>query len=283
VVDYLRQQPNVSFIWGNHDVAWLGAALGHEALICHVLRVSLRYRRLGQLDEGYSIPLTPLEHMARTVYADDPAVHFMPATSGMRPDVIVARMQKAAAIMQFKLEGQMIARNPDWELGHRALLHRIDHAAGTIEVDGTRYPLQDTFVPTIDPANPYELSEEEKVCLARLRNSFVSSQKLWEHMQYIVGIGSMYLRRDDHLIFHGCIPCDAEGMFLPMPIDGRQVRGREMFDVIEKVVLRALGEKREKDLDVLWYFVERAALAAVWQGPHRDVREGFHCRFKAAP
>jgi fructose-1,6-bisphosphatase-3 len=258
VVDYLRQQPNVSFIWGNHDVAWLGAALGHEALICHVLRVSLRYRRLGQLDEGYSIPLTPLEHMARTVYADDPAVHFMPSTSGMRPDVIVARMQKAAAIMQFKLEGQMIARNPDWELGHRALLHRIDHAAGTIEVDGTRYPLQDTFVPTIDPANPYELSEEEKVCLARLRNSFVSSQKLWEHMQYIVGIGSMYLRRDDHLIFHGCIPCDAEGMFLPMPIDGRQVRGREMFDVIEKVVLRALGEKREKDLDVLWY---------LWSGP----------------
>jgi fructose-1,6-bisphosphatase-3 len=113
-------------------------------------------------------------------------------------------------------------------------------------------------VPTIDPANPYELSEEEKVCLARLRNSFVSSQKLWEHMQYIVGIGSMYLRRDDHLIFHGCIPCDAEGMFLPMPIDGRQVRGREMFDVIEKVVLRALGEKREKDLDVLWY---------LWSGP----------------
>ena len=118
VVDYLRQQPNVSFIWGNHDAAWLGAALGHEALICHVLRVSLRYRRLGQLDEGYSIPLTPLEHLARTVYADDPAAYLH--AQGRRacgPIELVARMQKAAAIMQFKLEGQMIARNPHWEHG----------------------------------------------------------------------------------------------------------------------------------------------------------------------
>ena len=84
VVDYLRQQPNVSFIWGNHDAAWLGASLGHAALICHVLRVSLRYRRLAQVDEGYSIPWTPLEHLARTVYDGDPAVHFMPKTGGMR-------------------------------------------------------------------------------------------------------------------------------------------------------------------------------------------------------
>ena len=128
VVEYLRRQPNVSFIWGNHDASWLGACLGHEALICNVLRVSLRYRRLGQLDEGYSIPLTPLEHLAATAYADDPGV-ILPARnpSGLRADLLVARMQKAAAVMQFKLEGQMIARNPEWEMDHRRLLHRIDH------------------------------------------------------------------------------------------------------------------------------------------------------------
>src|SRR3954449_4500284 len=102
VVDYLRQQPNVSFIWGNHDAAWLGASLGNDALICCVLRMSLRYRRISQLDEGYSIPLTPLEHLARTVYADDPALNFLPKSAGMRPAPIVARMQKAAAVMQFK-------------------------------------------------------------------------------------------------------------------------------------------------------------------------------------
>jgi fructose-1,6-bisphosphatase III len=258
VVEYLRRQPNVAFIWGNHDAAWLGACLGHEALICHVLRVSLRYRRLGQLDEGYSIPLTPLEHLAATVYRDDPATNFWPKSSGLRPDLLVARMQKAIAVMQFKLEGQMISRNPQWEMDHRRLLHRIDPAKGTIEVDGVAYPLRDTLLPTVDPANPYELTPDEKACIARLRHSFVNSQKLWEHMVYMVGNGSMVLVRDDHLIFHGCIPCDSKGEFLPMMIDGQPVAGRAMFEAIEKVVLRALERKQEKDCDLLWY---------LWSGP----------------
>jgi fructose-1,6-bisphosphatase III len=258
VVDYLRQQPNVALIWGNHDAAWLGAALGHEALICHVLRVSLRYRRLSQLDEGYSVPLTPLEHLAHTVYANDPATIFSPKLDGLRPKTLVARMQKAAAIMQFKLEGQMIARNPQWKLDHRRLLHRIDHAAGTIEVDGIRYPLRDKLLPTIDPAHPYELSPEEKTCLARLRRSFLDSQKLAEHMRFFVENGSMYLIRDDHLIFHACVPCDAAGDFLPMTIDGRELAGRAMFQAVEKLMLRALERKSEKDLDLLWY---------LWSGP----------------
>ena len=253
VVDYLRQQPNVSFIWGNHDAAWLGACMGHEALICHVLRVSLRYRRIGQLDEGYSIPLTPLEHLANTVYANDPATHFMPKSSGMRSDLLVARMQKAVAIMQFKLEGQMIARNPHWHMSHRRLLHRIDHAKGTIEVDGVTYTLRDRNLPTIDPANPYELSADEKDAMARLRGSFLNSQKLWEHMRYVVGNGSMYLVRDGHLIFHGCVPTAASGNFLPMIIDGKLVAGRAMFEAIEKVVLRAMERQAEPDLDLLWY------------------------------
>jgi fructose-1,6-bisphosphatase-3 len=253
VVDYLRQQPHVSFIWGNHDAAWLGAALGHEALICTVLRVSLRYRRLGQLDEGYSIPLTPLEHLARTVYDADPATLFTPKSTGMRPTEIVARMQKAAAIMQFKLEGQLIARNPQWELDHRRLLHRIDHNNGTIEVDGKVYPLRDTHLPTIDPANPYELSADEKLCLSRLRQSFEQSQKLAEHMQYIVGAGSMYLKRDDQLIFHGCVPCNDAGEFLPMIIDGEPLAGRALFEAIETMVIRALDQRKQSDLDMLWY------------------------------
>jgi fructose-1,6-bisphosphatase-3 len=258
VVDYLRQQPNVSFIWGNHDMAWLGAALGHEALICHVLRVSIRYRRLGQLDEGYSIPLTPLDYLANTVYANDPATYFQPKSSGMRPDILVARMQKAAAVMQAKLEGQMLARNPQWEMDHRRLLHRINHLAGTIEVDGVSYALRDKHFPTIDPKDPYRLSPEEERCIHRLKAAFLASQKLGEHMQYMVGHGSMFLRRDQNLIFHGCIPCDAKGEFLPMWIDGKQYAGRAMYDAIEKVVLRAIDRRAESDLDLLWY---------LWSGP----------------
>src|SRR4051812_8572775 len=247
VLDYLRRQPNVSFIWGNHDAAWLGASLGHEALICQVLRISLRYRRLGQLDEGYSIPLTPLEHLARTVYADDPAASFLPREGGMRPDLIVARMQKAAAVMQFKLEGQVIARNPQWAMERRRLLHRIDRAAGTIEVDGVRYPLGDTRLPTVDPACPYTLSAAEQRCMDRLRRSFLASQRLWEHMHYMVSQGSMYLVRDGCLIFHGCVPVDRAGEFLTMNIDGHDLGGRAMFDAIANIILRAVDQKAVKD------------------------------------
>jgi len=258
VVDYLRQQPNVSFIWGNHDAAWIGAGLGHEALICTVIRVSLRYRRLAQIDEGYSTPLTPLEHLARSVYGDDPAKFFMPKSEGMRPMELVARMQKAIAVIQFKLEGQMIARNPHWDMEHRRLLHTIDHTKGTIQVDGVTYALRDKLLPTIDPANPYELSAEEAKCLNRLRIAFSNSQKLQEHVRYIVAHGSMYLRRDEHLIFHGCVPSDEFGGFLPMEVDGRPEAGRSLFDAIEKVVLRAVENPQPPDLDFLWY---------LWSGP----------------
>ncbi|SMP63758.1 fructose-1,6-bisphosphatase-3 [Neorhodopirellula lusitana] len=258
VMDYLHLQPNVEFIWGNHDVLWLGASLGNEALICTVLRVSLRYRRMGQLDEGYSVPLTPLEHMARTIYADDPAENFMPRGEGMRPAVVVARMQKAAAVMQFKLEGQLIERNPHWDLDHRRLMHRIDHENGTIEIDGNTYELRDTLFPTVDPANPYKLSPEEEKCLARLKHSFLKSQKLHDHMRFMVGHGSMYLRRDECLIFHGCVPSDSDGNFLPLSVDGEMLSGRALYEGIEKVVRRAAVESEQVDLDFLWY---------LWSGP----------------
>lgn len=258
VVDYLCLQPNIEFIWGNHDVLWFGAALGHEALICTAIRVSLRYRRLAQIDEGYSIPLTPLEHLARTIYADDPAEFFMPKRDGMRPKDIVARMQKAVAVIQFKLDGQLIERNPQWELDHRRLLHDIDYAAGTIQIDGQQYELRDKLFPTIDPENPYELTAEEALCLARLKHSFLSSQKLQKHVRFMVGHGSMYLRRDECLIFHGCVPVDADGTFLPLQVDGKELAGRALFEEIETVVRRAVVSSELLDLDFLWY---------LWSGP----------------
>lgn len=258
VVDYLRLQPNVSVIWGNHDVAWLAAALGHEAMMCSVLRVSLRYRRIAQIDEGYSIPLTPLEQLARSAYGDDPATHFFPKAQGLRPAIVVARMQKAAAVLQFKLEGQMIERNPQWKLDHRRLLHRIDYDKGTITVDGHTYPLRDKYFPTIDPKNPYELTDQERDTINRTKHSFTASQKLAEHMQWLVQRGSMYCVRDGHLIFHGCVPCDKQGNFLPMPIDGEELAGRALYDKINEVVFRALEKRQQKDLDTLWY---------LWCGP----------------
>jgi fructose-1,6-bisphosphatase-3 len=232
--------------------------MGHEPLICHVLRISLRYRRIRQIDEGYGIPTTPLERLAATAYAGDPCVHFRPAVSGLRPDDLVARMHKAAAVMQFKLEGPLIARHPEWGMDDRRLLHRIDFAAGTVACEGGVHPLRDTLFPTIDPADPYRLSPDEADCLARMRHSFVHSQKLWEHVRYVVRRGAMYLRRNEHLVFHGCVPCDPHGDFLPMPVLGRMHRGRPLYDEIQRVVFRAIEERRPEQLDLLWY---------LWSGP----------------
>ena len=258
VVDYLMKQLRVSFVWGNHDTAWFGASMGHEALIAHVLRLSLRYRRLSQLEEGYGITLQPLEHLVRAVYNDDPAAHYALKGTGLRDAVMVQRMQKAAAIMQFKLEGQMIARNPEWQMGHRRLMHRIELQTGTIEIDGTRYPLKDTAWPTLDPANPYALNDEESKCMARIRESFLRSEKLTGHVNHMIANGSMYVRRDDHLIFHGCVPVDAAGEFLPMTLDSKQYTGRALFEAIEHIVARTPEKKALKDLDLLWY---------LWSGP----------------
>lgn len=258
VLDYLMHQPNVAITWGNHDVAWLGACHGHEALIAHVLRISCRYRRLTQLEEGYGITLQPLEHLVRAVYAEDPATCYLPKGSGLRDTVQMARMQKAAAILQFKLEGQLIARHPEFELEHRRLLHRIDRKAGTITIDGVPRPLRDTYFPTIDPADPYALSPEERACMDRTRQSFQGSRRLWEHMEYMVRRGSLWLLRDDHLIFHGCVPVDAQGEFLSFPVDGTPQRGRQLFDALGRVVVRTLDRPSVSDLDLLWY---------LWCGP----------------
>ncbi|MDQ3649049.1 MAG: fructose-1,6-bisphosphatase [Acidobacteriota bacterium] len=259
VIDYLSRQTKVRFVWGNHDVSWMGACLGHEALIATVLRLSLRYRRLSQLEEGYGITLAPLERLARTVYKDDPAEHFHTQGTGLRDDLVMARMQKAAAVMQFKLEGQVAQRHPEWNMEHRLLLHRINHLDGTVEVDGQCYALCDTHLPTLDPHNPYQLSKEEQECLARLRQSFVESGRLWEHMSFVVRQGAMWTTSDDTLIFHACVPTDEGGAFIPVSVEGEHCSGRELFGKLERIVRRGFARgalppgSANIDADWLWF------------------------------
>ena len=261
VIDYLLRQPHVSFAWGNHDAAWMGACLGQPALVATVLRVSLRYRRLSQLEEGYGVIVAPLVKLARTVYDDDPAERFRTKGTGLRDDLLMARMQKAAAVLQFKLEGQTVRRHPEWGLEHRSLLHRIDAGAGTVEIDGRAYPMLDTHLPTLDPADPYALTPEEAACVERLRQSFVSSSALWHHMLAVVRQGSMWLRRDQALIFHGCVPVDGEGRPLALEVGGRVCSGRELFDALDLVVrgcFRRGAGQTGAEADWLWY---------LWTGP----------------
>ncbi|OGH61063.1 MAG: fructose 1,6-bisphosphatase [Candidatus Lindowbacteria bacterium RIFCSPLOWO2_12_FULL_62_27] len=262
VIDFLMHQPNVRITWGNHDASWMGACLGHEACIATVLRISLRYRRLSQLEEGYGIPVAPLEKLARTVYGDDPAACFECKGEGLREALLMARMQKAIAIIQFKLEGQAVRRNPEFELDHRNLLHRMDPGAGTVTVDGKSHPLRDRNFPTIDGADPYRLTSGEEACIGRMRQSFLQSPVLWRHMQYVARRGAMHVIRDGHVIFHGCVPVDDTGRFLSMRVAGRETSGRALFDGLGRAVHRAFREKSPRDLDLLWY---------LWAGPRSPV------------
>jgi fructose-1,6-bisphosphatase-3 len=261
VIDLLIRQPNVSLIWGNHDASWMGACLGNLACIATVLRFSLRYRRLSQLEEGYGITLQPLEKLARDVYGADPCENFESKGDGLRDDQQIARMQKAIAIIQLKLEGQLIEKYPAWNLASRNLLPAINLAHRTVTINQHTYPLTDTLLPTLDPASPNALSPEEQACMDRLRESFVTSARLWQHMSFVVRRGSMYLTRDDAVIFHACVPIDAAGQPLALEVDGRQVAGRELFDALAQIVRRAFrhgADSAGQDTDWFWY---------LWCGP----------------
>src|SRR5262252_13561 len=258
VVEALMQQPRLAITWGNHDASWMGACLGHEALIATVIRLSLRYRRLSQIEEGFGITMAPVEKLTRDVYGTDPATHFQSRGTGLREAIMMARMQKAMAVMQFKLEAQIMERHPEYHMQHRALMHNIDLERGTVRLDGQEYPLTDTALPTFDPQHPTALSPEEAACLDRLRRSFLESQILWEQMHYVAHRGSSYLIRDNHLIFHGCVPIDEQGEFLPMLVDGMPYTGKALFEALNTVVHRAFRNKHQDDLDMLWY---------LWTGP----------------
>jgi fructose-1,6-bisphosphatase-3 len=261
VIDFLMQQPNLSILWGNHDAEWMGACLGQEALIATVLRFSARYRRFSQLEEGYGILLEPIEQLARQVYGDDPCTQFKLVGKGIRDDLLMARIQKAAAIMQLKAEAAAIRRHPQWNLEHRNLLHRIDHQAGTVEIDGKVFPLLDRNFPTVDPKNPYAFSPQERACMDRLKQSFVASQRLWEHMQWVVRRGGMWCKRDEVLIFHACVAVDSAGNPQPLSIDGVPRTGRAQMDALDSLVRRAFragSESAGSDADWFWY---------LWAGP----------------
>jgi len=253
VIEVLEAQPHVAITFGNHDADWMAACLGQPAAIATVVRLSLRYQRLAQLEEGYGISLMPLRELAATVYGDDPAECF--ATKG-ESTIELARMQKAIAILQFKLEGQLFRRHPEWQLEHRALLHRID--GGTVEIDGKRYPLKDTRFPTIDWKDPYALGAAEQACLDALTRSFIESHVLWQHMTWVASRGRMWLRRDLCAIFHGCIPVDERGELLEMTIDGIPRKGRALLDAFDAVIQRAFRKRQPGDLDLVYY---------LWTGP----------------
>ncbi|WP_286316646.1 fructose-bisphosphatase class III, partial [Romboutsia ilealis] len=210
VLDTLMDYHSVDIQWGNHDILWMGAASGEKTCIANALRISARYSNLDIIEDIYGINLLPLATFALDKYKSDPCTCFMPKGSGgetsTKEKSLIAKMHKAISIIQFKLEGEVIKRRPEFEMDHRLLLDNINYNEGTINLKGKVYKLKDNNFPTIDPNNPYKLTKEEEIVIDKLVSSFKNSEKLQKHVSFLFSKGSIYLVCNGNLLIHGGIP-----------------------------------------------------------------------------
>lgn len=261
IMDTLMNYHQVDVQWGNHDILWMGAASGSEACIANVLRISFRYGNLTTLEQGYGISLRPLSVFALRVYADDSCDQYYPRNDcdyfSAREKSEIAKMHKAILVIQLKLEGMLIRRRKDWELEDRLLLNNIDYERGTIVLEGKEYSLTDNSFPTIDPQNPYWLTDEELEVVRQLRHAFCRSEKLQAHTRFLFAHGSMYLCMNDNVLYHGCIPLDEDGTLKNVTLFGESLQGRALLDHFDQLARQGYfsTEKQSKKLgeDSLWY------------------------------
>jgi fructose-1,6-bisphosphatase-3 len=269
IMDYLLTRDNFDLQWGNHDALWMGAAAGCDACIAIVLRLSLRFANMATLEEGYGINLVPLATFALETYADDPCTRFLPnnktasSPSDQKQTRLIAQMHKAISVIQFKLEGQLVKQHPEWNIDRRGTLENIDLKRGTYRFDGQDFPLLDTSFPTLDPNDPYRLTEEEEELMKRLHHSFRISEKLQKHIRCLFSHGSMFTVCNSNLLYHASVPLNADGSLREVKIDGTPYKGRELMQQIEIKMRTAFQhdtprEQRLQARDFFWY---------LWCGP----------------
>ncbi len=269
IMDELIAFEEVDFLWGNHDIHWLGAALGNPALIASVIRQGISYNTFDLFEDGYGFNLRPLSVFANEVYMGDPCTPFLPKDKfninlfdTVDPQ-LGARMQKAMAVIQYKLEGQLVARRPEYGMGSRDLLSRVNYKDSTVLIDGVSYPLKDSHFPTVDPSNPLELSEGEAELMKALTASFRHSSRLQKHMRFLISHGSLYKAYNNMLLYHGCVPMTEGGEFASLSIYGKELSGAELFAFIDKKArdawyLEYNSKAQVEARDFLWY---------LWCGP----------------
>ncbi len=260
IMDKLVAYHSLDIQWGNHDVLWMGAAAGQRGCIANVIRICARYGNLDILEDGYGINLLPLATFALRTYHDDPCTCFRlkgpekPNKAEMEMDL---RMHKAISIIQFKVEGQIIAQQKAFHLEKRALLDKIDYEKGTVVLEGKEYALLDTNFPTIDPKDPYALSAEEEEIMERLEQAFTGCEKLQDHMRFLLTKGGLYKVYNNNLLYHGCVPLNEDGSMKEVELFGKKYKGKKLYDVLDSYIRKgffALDEKeRQNGRDVMWY------------------------------
>ena len=270
ILDTLCNYHSVDVQWGNHDIVWMGAASGHLACIANVIRMAARYGNLDTLEEGYGINLIPLATFALDTYKDTDCSAFAIKfntdydTKDLSLDM---KMHKAIAIIQFKLEGQLIMRRPEFGMQDRLLLDKIDYENKTLVIDGVSYDMKDVDFPTVNKDRPYELTPEEEQVMERIRHGFVKCEKLQKHVRFLFSNGGMYKIHNSNLLYHGCVPMDDNGDFSKVNIYGEEYSGKALYDVLEHYARKgyyAVNNLKEKlkGQDVIWY---------IWAGPYSPV------------
>ena len=271
IIDTFMDGHELDIQWGNHDVLWMGAASGSAACMANVIRICARYNNLEIIEDAYGISLRPLITFAEMVYKEDRYEPFMPKIntedeSKIFPEELrqIAKMNQAISIIQFKLEGEIIKRHPQFDMADRMVLDFINYETGTVKLDGKEYPMLCDYFPTVDPADPYRLTEEERLVVERLMTGFLNSERLQKHVQFLFSKGSMYLSYNDNLLFHGCVPLNPDGSFMELPIANVKYSGKALLDKYEEVLrkgyLNREGKKHNvRILDLIWYLWEGKA------------------------
>ena len=265
VMDDLMKYHSVDIQWGNHDILWMGAASGSRTLVATVLANSIRYNNLDVIETGYGISLRPLSIFANEVYKDTDTHCFKVKLTGSdaeqyteKDKLLSARMYKAISMILFKLEGQKCMRRPEFGMADRLMLDKVDYESKTITIDGKVYEMEDCDFPTVDPANPYQLTEEESAVIDQLTDSFRHSEKLQRHTRFLYTKGGMYKVHNGNLLFHGCIPMTKDGGLQTFTIGGKLRSGKEFLDYAEQTARKAYYDKRgtperEFGMDFLWW------------------------------
>lgn len=270
IMDMLQNYHHWDITWGNHDILWMGAAAGNDACICSVIRISLRYANLTTLEEGYGINMVPLATFAMDAYAEDPCTEFHPILSGEAENLnektirLTAQMHKAIAVMQFKLEAQLYEKHPEWKMQDRELFNFIDYDHGTIMLEGKVYSLLSCHFPTIDPANPCFLTDEEHQLLQKLHHNFLVSEKLHKHIDTLLDHGCMYQVCNNNLLYHASAPLKEDGSLKKVEVyPGQPVAGIELMKTVGHLVRSAFQNDTnsvERDYAIDYFFY-------LWCGP----------------
>ncbi len=240
IIDMLRRHHSIDIQWGNHDVLWMGAMCGNETCIATVIRNSVRYNNIAVLEKGYAISLRPLSSLASKLYPDK---------------TLLNAMQRTISIILFKVEGQLIKRNPDFLMDGRLLLDKIDYISKHIKLNGKIYPVKSPSFPTIDPNNPYELTEEEQHVLEDIKSAFLDSTRLKKHIDFLYQKGSVYKAYNNNLLYHGCIPLDDDGNFQRVKLGGNTYYGKNYLDYADKVIRQAyMGIYDQRAIDMMYFF-----------------------------